>query len=343
MFGLRITGPGSTATRPAGLWWGGQHAREWVTVPVTEYCAEQLLTKYATDPQVQNLVNNVEFIFVPIMNPDGYDYTWTTNRLWRKNRRSSITGCGSSVGVDLNRNWDFNWGIPGPATSATCSNDTYYGPAAFSEPETQVMRNYILSNTRLKVTMDFHSYSQLVMSPWGWTSAPPTPAAVAQDFQNLDNAMAAAILSVHGKVYRAGPINTTIYEASGTSVDWCYGVQGIKAFTTELRDTGQFQFQLPTSQITPTAEENYAAFLVLVNSFAPAGAPCYANCDASTQAPVVNTADFTCFLQQYSAGVTLATGQQQGHYANCDASTVFPQVNTADFTCFLQKYAAGCS
>ena len=75
-----------------------------------------------------------------------------------------------------------------------------------------------------------------------------------------------------------------------------------------------------------------------------AGAPaaCYPNCDGSTNTPVVNTADFTCFLQQYSAAVPLAGAQQEAHYANCDGSTTFPQVNTADFTCFLQKYAAGC-
>ena len=71
--------------------------------------------------------------------------------------------------------------------------------------------------------------------------------------------------------------------------------------------------------------------------------PCYANCDASTRAPEVNTGDFTCFLQQYAAGSLLSAAQQQTHYANCDASTAFPQVNTADFTCFLQKYAGGCS
>jgi hypothetical protein len=70
---------------------------------------------------------------------------------------------------------------------------------------------------------------------------------------------------------------------------------------------------------------------------------CYANCDASTTPPVVNTGDFTCFLQQYSSAVALPAAQQQTHYANCDGSTTFPQVNTGDFTCFLQKYAAGCT
>jgi hypothetical protein len=80
-----------------------------------------------------------------------------------------------------------------------------------------------------------------------------------------------------------------------------------------------------------------------LGSSCPCSAPCYANCDQSTTQPVVNTGDFTCFLQQYSSAVTLASPQQQAHYANCDSSTTFPQVNTGDFTCFLQKYATGCT
>jgi murein tripeptide amidase MpaA len=329
IYGLRITGPGSTANRPASLWWGGQHAREWITVPVTEYAAEQLLTQYTTNPHIQFLVNNIEFIFVPIMNADGYDYTWTNNRLWRKNRRPLTGACSAQVGVDLNRNWGYQWGIAGPATSGQCSSDTYYGPSAFSEPETQVMRNLIQGNPRIKTTMDWHSYSELVMSPWGYTSALPTPPSVAQDFQSMDNQMSAAIMAVHGVGYLAGPINTTIYAASGTSVDWAYGVQGIKAFTVELRDTGTYGFLLPTDQITPTCEETFAAFMVLTNSIAT----CYPNCDGSTTPPVLNVNDFACFLNAYAAGDT---------YANCDGSTTPPVLNVNDFACFLNAYAAGC-
>ena len=81
----------------------------------------------------------------------------------------------------------------------------------------------------------------------------------------------------------------------------------------------------------------------LVVTYTPPGAACYPNCDHSTTPPAVNTGDFTCFLQQFSAGVLLPAAQQQTHYANCDGSTIFPMVNTGDFTCFLQKYAAGCS
>lgn len=325
IFALRVTGPGSTANRPASLWWGGQHAREWINIPVPMYCAEQLLTQYATNPAIRFLVDNVEFIFVPTMNPDGYEYTWTTERMWRKNRRDNPTS--SCDGVDLNRNWGHQWG--GQGSSGQPCQETYRGPSAFSEPETQVMRDFIIANPRIRTTMDFHSYGQLVMSPWGYTSALPTPAATAQLFQGLDNQMAAAILGVHGQVYQAGPVYSTIYPASGVSVDWAFGARGIWGFTIEVRDTGATGFLLPPSEILPTAEENFQAFLVL----ARAVAPCYVNCDGSTTAPVLNVNDFLCFQNKFAAGDSSA---------NCDGSTTAPILNVNDFLCFQNKYAEGC-
>src|ERR1043165_2962035 len=84
-------------------------------------------------------------------------------------------------------------------------------------------------------------------------------------------------------------------------------------------------------------------FILLLGKPAANPVVCYPNCDQSTSCPVVNTGDFTCFLQQYAAAQPLPSAQQQTHYANCDGSTTFPQVNTGDFTCFLQKYADRCS
>jgi hypothetical protein len=328
IFGLRITGPGSTASRPASLWWGGQHAREWLTVQTVEYAAEQLLDGYSGNLHLQGLVNGMEFIFVPIMNPDGYDYTWTTARLWRKNRRANTgTGCTATFGVDLNRNWGYQWG--GQGASTQCPDETYRGPSGFSEPETQVMRDFITANPRIVSTMDWHSYGQLVMSPWGYTTALPTPAAIANEFQARDNAMAAAIFAVHGQSYAAGPVYTTIYPASGVSVDWAWGVRAIKGYTIEVRGGGPNGFDPPATMILPNAEENYGAFLSLADAYAP----CYGNCDNSPTPPVLNVADFTCYLQRFAAADA---------WANCDGSTTAPTLNVADFTCFLQKFAAGC-
>jgi murein tripeptide amidase MpaA len=334
IFALRITGPGSAANRPQSLWWGGQHAREWINIPVPVYHAEQLLIRYATDPQIRQLVDNVEFIFVPTMNPDGYEYSWTNNRMWRKNRRNnsgSGTGC-NNFGVDLNRNWGYQWGaLPQGGSSGSCNSETYRGTAPFSEPETQVMRDFIVANPRIVTTMDWHSYGQLVMSPWGYTEAPPSPAAVANQFQTLNVAMADAILAVHGQVYDPGPIGPTLYIANGCSVDWSFGDRNIWGFTIELRDNGQNGFVLPPDQIIPTCEETWPAFLVLAQFAAPGA--CYANCDGSTVVPILNVNDFVCFQSQFAAGSSAA---------NCDNSSVPPVLNVNDFVCFQASFAAGC-
>jgi hypothetical protein len=338
IFAIRITGPGSTANRPASLWFGGQHAREWVNVAVPEYHAEQLLTRYATDPHVRHLVDHHEFIFVPIMNPDGYDYTWTNNRLWRKNRRPNNnnpnTGCATNFGVDLNRNWGHQWGpIAGGGSSGSCSNDTYRGVAAFSEPETQVIRDFVIANPRIQSMMDWHSYGQYVMSPWGYTSALPTPQSVADMYQALTDNMAAAILSVHGRVYESGPLQPTLYQANGVSVDWAWGSRQILGLTIELRAGGASGFELPPGEITPTCEETWPAFLVIADHLTPPPT-CYANCDGTTTTPQLSANDFSCFLNAYASGLSSA---------NCDGSTVEPVLTANDFSCFLNEYANGCS
>ena len=336
IFALRITGPGSAANRPASLWFGGQHAREWINVPVPTYHAEQLLARYASDAQVRYLVNNHEFLIVPIMNPDGYEYTWTNTRLWRKNRRPNSNNpnggsCNTNFGVDLNRNWGFQWGaIPGGGSSGTCSSDTYRGVAAFSEPETQVMRDFIIANPRIKSTMDWHSYSQLVMSPWAYTATLPSPPSAAATFDMLTSGMADAIFAVHGQPFVWGALQPTLYQANGCSVDWSWGARGILGLTIELRDTGQTGFLLPPEQIIPSCEETWPAFLFLANYLTP----CYANCDASTGAPALTANDFQCFLNKFAAG---------DPYANCDASTGTPSLTANDFQCYLNKFAVGCS
>ena len=263
IFGIKITGPGSTASRPAAFYNAAQHAREWATPPVIAYIAQQLLENYSTDCHIKHLVDNVEWYLVPFANPDGYVYTWTpNNRLWRKNRQPPPTGS-TCFGVDTNRNWGYQWGGQGAATDPC--DETYRGVAGFSEIETQVIRDYVAANPRFVASMDFHSYSQLVMSPWAYTNALPPDHPT---FTQLNNAMAQAILNTHGKVYDAGPIYTTIYPASGGAVDWFYGSEGIWAFTIEVRPTGNPGFLLPAAEIIPNAEENYNAILALTDFIA---------------------------------------------------------------------------
>lgn len=252
ILGLRVSAPGG-GTKPMVFFHGGIHAREWITVPVSLYVADQLIRHYDTDPFIHELVDRCDFRIVPVLNVDGYLYTWGPNRLWRKNRRVNSDG---SIGVDLNRNFGYQWG--GEGASATPSNDTYRGPSAFSEPETQAVRDFMIAHPEIRAYCDIHSYSQLIMWAWGYQ------AALAPDNAVLDvigTQMRNIVFSVHGMTYVDGPIYTTIYPASGTSVDYAYGGRGILAFTYELRDTGTNGFTLPASQILPNCEEIFPALM----------------------------------------------------------------------------------
>jgi len=258
---IRITGPGDPDAKPGFFFHGGQHAREWINVPVPMYVAEWLLTNYAGDPRAKELVDEVDWTILMVMNPDGYEYTWTTNRMWRKNRRNNGNG---TFGVDLNRNWSYGWG--GEGSSGNPESETYRGPSPFSEPETQVCRDFVRAHPNVAAYMDFHNYSQLIMWPWGYTRdfCPDQP-----EYNDLGTRMQAALRGVHGVNYAIGPVYTTIYPASGVSVDWNYGGnlddRYIMAFTTELRPRSQQEggFLLPADQILPTCEENLPTMLLI--------------------------------------------------------------------------------
>lgn len=254
---LHITGAGE-GPKPGVFYHSLIHAREWITAPVVLYLANHLVENYDTNPCVQALVDQTDFYLAPCVNPDGYEFTWTTYRMWRKNRKLNGDG---TYGVDLNRNFGYQWGaLPGGGSSGTPSNDTYRGPSPFSELETQAIRDFVVAHPNINAYMDYHSYSQLLMWPWGYTpSLPPDNAT----FAAVGNVMQQLILDVHGMYYQPGPANTTIYQANGVSVDWAYGVEDILAYTIELRDTGDFGFLLPPEQIVPTCEENLPGILYL--------------------------------------------------------------------------------
>ena len=254
--GLRIANDAAyPGRRKAGMVFGAtQHAREWIAPMVTMYLAEALVTRYDTDPAIQRFVDRIEFLIVPIVNPDGYVYSWTTNRLWRKNRRDIVGS--SCFGVDLNRNWGYQWGLPTGSSGDPC-NDLYRGTAAFSEPETAAMRDFIVARPWVRYVHDMHSYGQWLLQPWGYTSAPPPHH---QTYEALGAAMAQLIHAVHGRTYVHGPTYTTLYPVSGSASDWAWGAEQAYSFVFELRGTG---FILPPDQIIPNSEEILPAALHL--------------------------------------------------------------------------------
>lgn len=253
--GIRLGEP--DPTKPSVVFQSCQHAREWISVMTTTFLAEALINGDGVDDTITELLDEVVVYIIPIVNPDGYEYSWTDNRLWRKNRRDNGNG---TFGVDLNRNWSFGWG--GNGSSGNGNSETYRGPTPFSEPESTAVSDFLLTVPNLYVHVDVHSYSQLILQPWGWTfDLPPDHAR----FEQMGAAMEAAIESVYGTDYIHGPASNTLYLADGISPDWTYGELGASSFTFELRDKGQFGFLLPPDQIIPTGEETIPAFLYLMD------------------------------------------------------------------------------
>jgi carboxypeptidase A2 len=249
--GIRITGPG--ADKPAVLINGCQHAREWIAPKATIYAADRLIGEYDVDPVVKDLVDDVEFLLVPIVNPDGYVYSWGSDRWWRTNRRDNGDG---TFGVDLNRNWAYEWGHDN-GSSPVPGHELYRGPAPFSEPETQAMRDLFQANPQIVGNIDFHSYGQLILYPWsyGYDIAPD-----ALLLHLLGETMAASIQGVHGRHYN-NQQGVILYPASGAIIDWVYGDQGVFSYTVELRTGYPTVFELPPEEIIPNCEEVFPAVL----------------------------------------------------------------------------------
>jgi hypothetical protein len=247
---IRIN-PGNSATK----FWidGGIHAREWISPATVTYIINELVNNYDANKEVADAY---DWYILPVHNPDGYEYTYTNDRLWRKTLvdHDSFWGC---LGADPNRNWDFHWMDIG-ASDDKCS-EIYAGPVPFSEPCCSVVRDYataLNADGSMLAYYTLHSYSQLWMSPWGWTSAlPPTY----DDLERVGVAGMNALMDVHGTDYEFGTSTNIIYAASGASDDWAYGVLGVPfVYTLELRDQGRYGFVLPADQIIPTGEETWA-------------------------------------------------------------------------------------
>ncbi len=285
VYGLQITGSNGTAGKPALLFEGCQHAREWVAVMVPMYIADRLLADYGVDAAITELMDNAVFFIVPIVNPDGYEYSVDVDRFWRKNRRPNG---GNSFGVDLNRNWGYQWGLSS-GSSSDPNSETYRGTATFSEPETTLMRDFTLAHPEIRAFIDFHSYSQLILSPWSYTEQNLSEPDLTI-FDDLGRAMSEAIAATHGETYGWGPAGQDLYLASGTSKDWFYGDQDMLGWTIELRPASSFPgFELPPAEILPTGQESYAAIqaladyvITLLDIDFPSGRPTRIAPDAAT-------------------------------------------------------------
>lgn len=253
--GIRIHAKAEAETDAPGIMiHGGHHAREWVAPAAIAYTVDFLVNGYGSDDEATAAVDGVEWWFVPVVNADGYAYTWSDDRMWRKTRTENPGS--RCVGTDPNRNWDDHWGGAG-ATDNPCS-EIYGGAAPFDQPEPKAVADFVASKANMRGYSDFHAYSQLLMCPWGWTSDKPEDY---DRFMNILTPAAKDIKALHGKKYKAGPISTTIYPAAGSSVDYIYAkTTAWAAIAIEGRDTGRHGFILPPDQIIPQGEEIWMLF-----------------------------------------------------------------------------------
>ncbi|XP_076679450.1 carboxypeptidase B isoform X2 [Andrena cerasifolii] len=234
---------------------GGIHAREWISPAAVTYIIDYLVENSET--------LEADYYILPVANPDGYEYTFTRDRLWRKNRRRAIGS--SCTGVDLNRNFGYRWG--GMGTSKDPCREIYAGSGPFSEPETNAIRNFFeASAANFKAYLTFHSYGQFILYPWGYDKRVPPDYA---DLERVGREMSEAMRKEGGanSAYKVGNSATTLYAASGGSDDWAKAMLKMKyTYTIELRDTGKHGFVLPSRYIIPTSKEALAAVLVVAEA-----------------------------------------------------------------------------
>ncbi|KAM8892254.1 carboxypeptidase A5 isoform 1-T2 [Spinachia spinachia] len=243
--------------RPA-IWFDtGIHSREWVTQASGTWFAKKIASDYGREPALTAILDKMDVFVEIVTNPDGFYFTHNSNRMWRKTRKPNPGS--SCVGVDPNRNWDAGFGGAG-ASGNPCS-ETYRGQRAHSEPEVKSIVDFVKSHGNFKAFVSIHSYSQMLLYPYGYTRTPVKDQA---ELHNLAYKAITDLASLYGTRYRYGSIIDTIYQASGGTVDWTYN-QGIKySFTFELRDTGRYGFILPAKQIIPTAQETWLALMAIM-------------------------------------------------------------------------------
>jgi hypothetical protein len=215
--------------RPSVLYSSTQHAREWITPEMNRRLLRWFLERYPADPTVRRVLDNTELWFVPVANPDGYDYTFTEgNRLWRKNLRDNngdgvITGLD---GVDLNRNFPTRWGYDNEGSSPSWGSETYRGPAPRSEPETRALDG-LMRRVRFEFQINYHSAAELLLYGVGWQVATPTPDDLLYETLAGDDA--------HPAIPGYDPdISAELYTTNGETTEHAHTRYGTLAFTPEM-------------------------------------------------------------------------------------------------------------
>lgn len=253
--------PATNEAEPEVLYTAIHHAREPQSLSQLIFFMWYLLENYGSDDEVTYLVDNTEMFFIPMINPDGYVRNQTTNPngggLWRKNRRDNGDG---EIGVDLNRNYGYEWGHDNQGSSPNTNSETYRGPSAFSEPETKAVK-WFSEQHSFDFALNYHSHGNYLIYPWGFIPGPLTPDS--SYFISIASLMTAQNNYVFGTGFE-----TVAYATNGDSDDWMYGEQGTKnkifSMTPEVGNSSDGFWPIQ-SRIVPLSEENMLPNLLLAH------------------------------------------------------------------------------
>jgi extracellular matrix protein 14 len=274
--------------RPTLLITGGSHAREWISVSSAAYIAYSLVTTYGDPryPEVTKLLEHFDVTFLPVLNPDGYEYTFSTDRLWRKTRQQTpLPFC---PGIDMDRAFTFGW--DGVDTADNPCSEEFAGTQPLESQEAKRLNEWARNQTEnnnvtFVAYLDLHSYSQEILYPYSYTCLVDPPNL--EDLEEVALGLAKAFRLTHGHYYgvnsacegsitlghdgnekdmvrRSRLARSQMESQGGSALDFFYHDMNVKyAYQIKLRDTGTYGFLLPKEHIVPTGTEVFEAVLGL--------------------------------------------------------------------------------
>jgi carboxypeptidase T len=292
---------------PEVLFTAHQHAREHLTIEMALYLLDQLTDLYGTDTHITDLVNSREIWIIPDLNPDGGEWDIRTGSYagWRKNRQPNSGS--SNVGTDLNRNWPYQWGCCGGSSGST-SSETYRGPSPSSSPEVTNVINFVNSRRvnnvqQITTNIDFHTFSELVLWPRGYTTANTGPDMTQQQY-NTFATLGQQMAATNGYTPEQA---SDLYITDGSIDDWLWATQGVYSYTFEMYPSsgGLSSFYPPDEVIGRETSRNRAAVLLLLDYSDCPARVIGLTCDGSEPPPAGATFENTTDVAIPDAGAAV--------------------------------------